>query len=109
VTTIELARAMDAAIKQNLTGLYHLTQNEPIDKYSLLKLFKEIFSRDDIEIQPSDDGAVDKSLVNTRTDFNFSIKSYREQVNDMLTWVKTHENMYRYTITKKEKETLFTW
>jgi len=96
VTTIELARAMDAAIKQNLTGLYHLSPSEPIDKYSLLCLFKEIFGRDDIDIEPSDDFAADKSLINTRTDFDFTIRTYREQVQDMHDWVKARGDMYRY-------------
>lgn len=41
VTTIELARAISAALEQNLTGLYHLIQSEPIDKCSLLEILKK--------------------------------------------------------------------
>ena len=57
---------------------------------------KEIFGRNDTEITPTDDFAADKSLINTRIDFDFSVKSYREQVDNMLVWIKTHENIYSY-------------
>lgn len=97
VTTIELARAIDSAISQNLTGLYQLSPKDPIDKYALLMLFKEVFKRE-VEIYPNDEIILDKSLINTRTDFDFSIKGYREQIEDMYMWVKTHGNMYEYGV-----------
>lgn len=50
VTTIELARAMEEAIKQDLSGLYHLVPDYNISKYELISLFKEIFNRNDINI-----------------------------------------------------------
>ena len=94
VTTIELARAVDAAIKQDLTGLYHLVPNKPIDKYSLLMLFKDVFDRSDIIIEPYDDFAADKSLVNTRNDFDFEVRDYPQQVKDMRDWIKNHSSLY---------------
>ena len=39
VTTIQLAKAINWAIQDNITGLYHVTNNKSIDKYSLLNLF----------------------------------------------------------------------
>jgi len=94
VTTIELARAVDAAISQDLTGLYHLVPDEPIDKYSLLQLFKDTFRRTDIEIEPYDGFVVDKTLVNTRTDFSFKVCDYRQQINDMHDWITRHKAQY---------------
>ena len=102
ITTTELARAVDAAIKQDLTGLYHLVPNEPIDKYSLLLLFKEAFNRTDIIIEPYEDFVVDKTLVNKRTDFDFNVRNYREQIKDMHDWVANHEKMYRHYCQKPE-------
>jgi len=94
VTTIELARAIGEAIRQNLSGLYQLTPNEIIDKYHLLLLFKEIFNKTDTEIIPFDGFATDKTLINTRNDFNFEIRSYRYQVEDMKKWVDGHSALY---------------
>ena len=94
LTTVELARATDAAIKQNLTGLYHLVPDAPIDKYSLLKLFRDAFDRKDIEIEPFDGFVTDKTLLNTRTDFTFEIHDYRRQLSDMYDWVTEHKALY---------------
>jgi len=96
VTTIELARAVDAAIKQNLTGLYHLVPDVPIDKYNLLLLFRDIFERTDIEIEPYNDYASDKSLINTRKDFDFKVRCYKVQLADMRDWVYKHNRLYNH-------------
>ena len=42
VTTIELAKAVKWSIENNITGLYHVTNNSSITKYELLKLFKKL-------------------------------------------------------------------
>jgi len=94
VTTIELARGIDAAIKQNLCGLYHLVPEKHIDKYNLLLLFQKIFGKNDIEICYSEDIILDKSLVNTRTDFSFLVKEYPEQIEDMKAWIEAHRKLY---------------
>ena len=94
VTTIELARGIDAAIKQNLCGLYHLVPEKHIDKYNLLLLFQKSFSKSDIEICYKDNVVLDKSLVNTRTDFNFLVKEYPEQIEDMKAWIEAHWHLY---------------
>ena len=41
VTTMELAKAVKWSIDNNITGLYHITNGEPISKYDLLCLFKK--------------------------------------------------------------------
>lgn len=94
VTTIELARAIDEAIKQNLTGLYHLVSDIPIDKYSLLKLFKHKFQYNKLSIEYADGLNVNKSLVNTREDFKFVVRNYEEQIEDMCDWVQNHKSLY---------------
>jgi dTDP-4-dehydrorhamnose reductase len=94
VTTVELTKAIKAAIEQNLKGLYHLVPKETIDKYHLLLLFKDYFNRRDITIEPFDDFSVDKTLINTRTDFLFEIPSYTQQIEDMAAWVRNYKNYY---------------
>lgn len=95
VTTIELARAIKAAIEQNLTGLYHLVPNESISKYDLLELFVKVFNRKDIKINPSDSNTLDKTLINTRNDFKYSIPNYEKMLTEMKKWIM-HHNLYQH-------------
>ena len=94
VTTVELARAIHEALNQKLTGLYHLVQPEPIDKYSLLLLFRESFHRSRVQIRQVEGLVVNKSLINSRNDFAFTVKSYPEQLRDMADWVQRHGEWY---------------
>lgn len=92
VTTLEFAKCMEKAIVNNLTGLRHAVNNEKIDKYSLLSLFKRHFNKD-IDINRKSDYVSDKSLVRT-TDFDFEIPSYDQMVKEMADWVTNHELLY---------------
>jgi dTDP-4-dehydrorhamnose reductase len=96
ITTIELAKAIKAAIEQNLTGLYQLVPSGNITKYDLLQLFKKEFGRSDITIQPKDELALDKTLVNTRKDFDFEVAGYPDMIKAMNQWIKNHNNLYRH-------------
>lgn len=93
VTTIELAKQMEVAINNNLTGLYHVVNGDKIDKYSLLELFKKHFNKD-ITIIPNSDYKSDKSLVVTRADFKFNIPSYDEMIREMRQWVIDNPELY---------------
>lgn len=95
ITTIELARGIDMAIKADLTGLYHLISSKPIDKYNLLQIFKEIFNTE-VEINPVDTIVLDKSLIDTRSDFDFTVKSYLDQIQDMKMWVEKYRELYSH-------------
>lgn len=93
VTTIVLAKAVEAAIQQNITGLYHLVNNNSIDKYSLLNLFNGI-RNNPIKIKIDDSVHINKSLVNTRRDFNFNIDSYDVMVRELRMWIDKYHDMY---------------
>ena len=94
ITTIELARAIDAAINQRLTGLYHLVNSKPIDKYNLLMLFQKIFNKGNVDIIPYDDFVTDKTLINTRSDFDFVVQPYSVQIKTMKEWIERHHKFY---------------
>lgn len=96
ITTIELSKAIDEAIKQNLSGLYHLTPKGNINKFDLLQLFRREFIKKDIEIIPFEGFVVDKTLVNTRTDFDYEISSYPKMIHEMSLWVNEHKRLYNY-------------
>lgn len=92
VTTIELAKAMEKAIANNLTGLRHVVNNDQIDKYSLLSLFKKHFKKD-IVIKPKSDYISNKSLVRI-TDYDFEVPSYDQMAKEMAEWVTKHDSIY---------------
>lgn len=94
VTTYTLAKAMEQALKENLTGLYNLVNNESINKYNLLGLFNKYFRAGEVKINPNDKLQLDKSLRCKREDFSFVVPSYEQQVKEMREWVDAHPSLY---------------
>jgi dTDP-4-dehydrorhamnose reductase len=94
ITTIELARGIDAGIRQGLTGLYHLVPAGNISKYDLLRLLASTFDRSDITVQPVTGVVRDMTLVNTRTDFDFEVADYPTMLQEMRAWVLGHRALY---------------
>ena len=69
--------------------------NTSISKYDLLKLFNHTFREDHMAaIVPDDSVKVNKSLVNTRTDFTFEVPSYEHMIVEMKDWVQQHQDLY---------------
>lgn len=95
VTTLELAKAVKRAIDQGTTGLYHVTNGIPINKYELLKLFKK-YSHHPVDINPVDGVVADKSLVDTRKEFDYTIPSYEEMIKDMFAFMHTRPGQYAH-------------
>lgn len=94
VTTYTLAKAMEAALNENLTGLYNLVNNTSINKFDLCSLFNKYFRGGEVEINPNDKLQLDKTLKCTRTDFSFRVPSYEQQIKDMREWVDAHPSLY---------------
>lgn len=94
VTTLTLAKAMEQALIENLTGLYNLVNNKTISKYELTGLFNQHFKNNKIEILRNDAISIDKSLINNRKDFSFIVPSYENMIIEMKEWVDNHKNLY---------------
>lgn len=94
VTTLELAKSIEKSFNLNITGLYHLVNNQKINKYDLLLLFKKWLSKE-IEIIKDDNYISDKSLINTRTDFYFEIPSYDKMIEEMSVWINDNKEKYK--------------
>jgi dTDP-4-dehydrorhamnose reductase len=93
ITTVELLNAIKAAIFDDLKGLYHLVNNKKITKFSLLKIINQEFSLG-LKIIPTENYLVDKSLVNTRDDFSFTVKSYKKMILEMKDWIILNKQIY---------------
>lgn len=94
LTTLQLAKAMEAAAKEKAHGLYNMVYKESISKYELLKLFNQYMRNDELTIEPSDKVAADKSLVRTRFDFDYLIPDYETMVAELAEWIINHKEMY---------------
>lgn len=94
VTTITLAKAMETAAQENLVGLYHLVNNTTINKFELTSLFNRYFKDGKVQITPSENVKLNKSLVNHRTDFSFQVPTYKKMISEMKDWVEAHQELY---------------
>jgi dTDP-4-dehydrorhamnose reductase len=93
VTTIELAKAVKWSIDNNITGLYHITNNSSITKYELLKLFQK-YTKKDIDIKPVDGKNVDKSFIDTRLLMKYQIPPYEQMISDMVKDLTNNKSLY---------------
>ncbi|MEI6578967.1 MAG: sugar nucleotide-binding protein [Eubacteriales bacterium] len=96
LTTLQLAKAMEAAAKEKAFGLYNMVNNEVISKFELLKLFNHYLKNDELTIIPCEALAADKSLVRTRFEFDYVIPDYETMVSEMANWIIAHKNMYSH-------------
>lgn len=98
VTTLELAKAIEKMSNQNITGLYHLVNDSVISKYELLCLFKKYFRNNEIKINKETSFETDKSIINTREDFNYSVPSYEQMILEMAGWMNKNKELYQQYI-----------
>lgn len=99
VTTLTLAKAIEKAATDDLTGLYHLVHATSINKYDLLQLFNEYLKDNNITILPSPNVQIDKTLLNSRQDFSFTVPSYEEMIVEMREWILSHKSIYPHYFT----------
>ena len=93
VTTIELAKAIKWFIDNSTTGLYHLTNGIPVNKYDLLHLFKNHTDKN-IEIRKVEGIATNKSFIDTRKEINYPLPTYNQMISDMVTHIKNNRALY---------------
>jgi len=94
VTTIELAKAVQWSIDNDITGLYHVTNNTSISKCDLLKLFQK-HTKKDINIKLVKENNVDKSFIDTRLLMNYQIPSYNEMIECMVDLIRENSELYK--------------
>jgi len=97
ITTLELMHAIKFAIREDLVGLYHLVNNQSISKYELLCMLNDTFNKG-LDIRPCNKVKQDKSLVNTRKDFSYNVRSYEEMISEMKIWIEDNYDLYPHYI-----------
>jgi len=91
VTALELAKAIEEMIKNNITGLYHLGSNNKISKYSLLCMLKEIFNKTDVDIIPDSKIELDRTIKSSRKDYHYLVPPYKEMLNELKIWMTSND------------------
>ena len=99
VTSIELAKAINWSIENNLTGLYHVTNNQSINKYDLLKLFKK-YTKKSIDIVQKKDFENNKAFIDTRNLIDYEIPSYDEMIFEMTNLISKNKLLYPHYFSK---------
>lgn len=95
VTTFELAKAIEYVIENPIKGLVHLTNGISINKYDLLTIFKEVWDKNKITLNPYNGKVVDKSLVKSEK-LDYTVPDYKEMLEEQKEWMKEFSNLYTY-------------
>jgi dTDP-4-dehydrorhamnose reductase len=93
VTTLELAKAIDKSMDNNLSGVVHLTNGDKISKYDLINLFKEIWNRNSVHINKVSGKLIDRSLIKSGQ-FDFDVPDYKQMLLDQKSWMDSHAHLY---------------
>lgn len=94
LTTLQLAKTMEAAAIAGATGLINMVYQHSISKFELLKLFNHYIRHDAVQVNPYEEFTADKTLIRTNHEFDYSIPSYDVMVAEMAEWMRGHRNLY---------------
>jgi dTDP-4-dehydrorhamnose reductase len=93
VTTVELAKIIEKCIKEEIFGLYHVTNGIPVSKFDLLNLFNVEFGRK-LKINSTEGKKVDKSLKTEYPEIFGPIPSYEDMISEMRSFIKSNNSIY---------------
>jgi len=95
VSSLELARAVNWSITNNINGLYHVTNNLSISKYEILELFKK-YTQKDIRIEAVNGNNLNKSFKDTRLLIDYEIPSYDQMISQMVSSMQKRKSIYSH-------------
>lgn len=95
VTTLVLAEAIEKAIKERITGVYHLVNNKTISKFKLLTFINAHMNRN-IIINKVYLPIISKQLINTREDLSYEVPQYEDMIKSMIKWISRHKRLYQH-------------
>ncbi|MDP4098492.1 SDR family oxidoreductase [Paenibacillus sp. P96] len=90
VTTLELAKAIDVLMKQELSGLVHLACPQSVSKHDLLQMMQQIWGKEDVSIIPVNMPVQDRTLQSTRPDMKYAVPDYRDMLEELHSWIRNH-------------------
>lgn len=98
VTTLELSKFISYILSKenNLSGLFHLTNNTSISKYELLKLFSKVYNLKNVDIKENNEYEINKSFLNTNQREPYIVPSYEQMIVEQYNFMKNHEELYNH-------------
>lgn len=94
MTSLETAKVIDFAARNDVYGLINMVPPASINKYDLLQLFKKYLRKDDLRIEKTDWFVSDKALTRTNFVLDWDVPSYEKMVCDMMDWINAHRKIY---------------
>lgn len=97
LTTLELAKAVEACARERATGLINMVPRQRgVSKCWLLNSFNENLRSNSIEVRVVEGLNSDKSLIRTNYECSFEPLSYEEQIRELSIWIRKHPGLYPY-------------
>jgi len=90
VTTLQLAKTVEQMVAHKVSGLYHLTAPRKLSKYELLGMIAREFGKTDVQLIPCEEPVQNRTLKNTRTDFQAEVPDYPEMLADLHRWIEAN-------------------
>lgn len=94
LTTLELAKAIEACAADGSAGLVNMVPEASISKRDLLGLFSEHLRGGEVRVDPVDEPRLDKSLVRENGGPSFRPAAYEDQVRELAAWMRAHAALY---------------
>ena len=93
-TTLQLAKTMEIAARERISGLVNMVPSSNISKYELLRLFNHYLRNDELNIIPVEGIVADKTLVRTNFTFDYIIPDYEVMIFELSEWIRAHKEIY---------------
>ncbi|MEG0835065.1 MAG: sugar nucleotide-binding protein [Christensenellaceae bacterium] len=94
LTTLELARAVEACACTKTVGLVNMVPKSSVSKYELLLLLNRYLCGNSLSIKEDSRIVLDKTLVQGEIENVFIPSSYESQIGELSRWVSEHAVFY---------------
>lgn len=95
LTTLELAKAVEACALDGSCGLVNMVPEGPgLSKYELLSLFNKYMRDGRVTVREVAGINADKTLRRTELVSSYSPQPYEEQVRELASWISEHRGLY---------------
>lgn len=102
LTTLELARAIEACAADGSAGLVNMVPPESISKYELLCMFNDQIRNGEVRVDPVGEPRLDKTLVRVNEAPSFRPAPYETQVRELAAWMRAHAELYPHYRLERE-------
>lgn len=95
VTTLELSKAIEFSIENDVSGLWNLTNEVVISKHELLEKIINYFELNEIDLKSNSEKISNKSLKTIR-DINYRVPNYDQMIYELKNYIELNRALYSY-------------